>query len=106
MGEQPRPNGASGGQCDSCRVPVWWVRSERGTAMPLDVEPDARGNVVMVSRTRPVWQSGAAQDWYARVQAVVAEDEQDGLPFEVDPAVRWRPHWASCPDAPEWRRKT
>lgn len=83
-----RPEGAQEGTCRSCGKPVWWVVSTAGKPMPLDIAPDAEGNIEMVR---------IGQDWSAQVLAQV-----ESL-FEV-PRPRWRPHVASCPQAGWCRR--
>jgi hypothetical protein len=36
------------GPCRACGAPMWWVKTEAGNNMPLDLEPDhEHGNVVL-----------------------------------------------------------
>jgi hypothetical protein len=71
--------------CRSCQAPVRWVRTEGGRAMPLDPEPVDAGNVVIVREGPPP------------VVRYVAADEE--------PGPRFTSHFATCPDAPSWRKK-
>lgn len=71
-------------QCRSCGAPVIWLQpmTESGKRMPVDAEPRADGNVSIIEldgvqyhHTRQLWDPG---------------------PFYVS-------HFATCPDAEEWR---
>lgn len=33
--------------CSTCLAPIIWARTEQGRAIPLDAEPNARGNLVL-----------------------------------------------------------
>jgi len=71
-------------ECQSCDAQVWWVisRSLVQQWIALDAEPDPCGSIEMV----PVYES-----WLA------SELEQTESLFNVDGALRWRPHSLSCP---------
>lgn len=68
--------------CRSCAAPILWVRTSKGKLMPLDAEPCADGNMVVVD--------GVAFTAYT-------------LDFEQD-RPRYRSHYATCPQAKEWRK--
>lgn len=69
-------------RCRSCGADVWWLEHVRtGRRAPIDVEPNAAGNVV-----------------------VSLEDEQYRLAVPGDPqGERHSNHFATCPDAERWR---
>ena len=71
-------------RCRSCHAPIRWVRTRRGELMPLDADPVADGNVILDDDGR----------------AVVLGNQ---LPLAQP--TRYRPHFASCPHADQWRTK-
>ena len=72
--------------CRSCTAVTMWAKTPAGNSMLLDAEPVADGNVVL-------------EGGLARVVGPPSEGELDLSP-------RYRPHWASCPDAQKWRKRT
>lgn len=68
--------------CSSCNAPVLWVTTDAGKMMPVDAEPRADGNVAVVG---------------AECHAYDMEDAMRSRP-------RFVSHFATCPDAPRWRR--
>jgi hypothetical protein len=72
--------------CRSCRAPIRWERTKSGKAIPLDVEPNDGGNVVLVD--------GVAQVLGPIDVALLAAD-----------AVRYMPHHATCASVDEWRNR-
>ncbi len=87
---QARPSEtAEQGTCRSCGAPIWWVcTAASAQRIPLDAQPDPEGNIEMVK---------VGGSWLAGVL------EQTEALFDVDGALRWRSHFASCPDADRWR---
>lgn len=81
---RPAPT-AERAECRACNAQIWWVisRSLVQHWIALDSEPDPEGSIEMV----PVYES-----WLA------SELEQTESLFNVDGALRWRPHSLSCPD--------
>ena len=69
--------------CRSCRARIRFVPTVTDRLMPLDAEPNPDGNVEI-------------HDGHA----VVLEQ-----PTIFDTGERWMPHWASCPDAEQWRKR-
>jgi hypothetical protein len=66
--------------CRSCQQPVEWVRTKKGTAMPLDLPPTPEGNMVLV-------------DGIARMRT------------PEDAALEPRQsHFVTCPHSKDWRR--
>jgi hypothetical protein len=68
-------------RCRSCGATIHWVMTERGRAMPIDVKPNALGNVVFKSDGRV---------------RVTHDDPAAG-------ETRWLSHFATCPHAREHR---
>lgn len=86
--------------CESCGARVWWAVVEgSGERMPVDWEPVAGGNVAPVSRDPVI----------VRVlsTAAAAGPALPGLaapePAPLIDQRRWVPHWATCPQAQQWR---
>lgn len=69
------------GRCRSCAAPIIWARTEKGKAMPLDAEPDQRGNC---------WFDDGGK------MRVGGADRPDRL--------RYLSHFATCPQAATHRR--
>jgi hypothetical protein len=79
-------------QCRSCKAPIIWAIARTGRPMPVDVEPIAGGNIEL--------------------------DEQQATPQALRPlaplarlvraepgVLRYRSHFASCPDSWKWKRR-
>lgn len=67
-------------KCRSCGTEIEWARTVRGVPIPLDIEPDDDGNLVLVN--------GVAR-------ATIPEDR--GRPLRIS-------HFATCPQSGSWRR--
>ena len=78
--------------CRTCGAPVIWLHTLSGREMPLDAEPVADGNLVIVN---------TGQSRY-----VVPAPKQAPEPdlFRA-PELRYRSHFATCPHAKQHRRK-
>lgn len=74
--------------CGSCEAPIFFVLSATGKPMPLDVHPNNAGNVQIVNGNGIVM-SGAALE---RARAGTTE--------------LYMPHFATCPKAKEWRKRS
>jgi hypothetical protein len=65
-------------RCGSCSAPIEWATTAKGRHIPLDVETTGQPNVLI---------------------------DDDGVAHVVSAGHGDRtPHWATCPDATEWRR--
>jgi len=72
-------------RCTSCGATIRWVEMTlTGKHMPIDPQPHAQGNIF-------VYQMGG------RAHALIAPKFREG-------SVRYRSHFASCPNAKEHRR--
>lgn len=79
--------------CRSCKAPVRWLRIIGGSRMPVDHDPDAaRGNIVRV---------GYDLDGNELGRVLSETEASDG---RADGQELYLSHFATCPDAPSWRR--
>ena len=70
--------------CRSCGASMEWAEwADSGKAVPLDPGHVATGNLVVVN---------------GKVRHFTAEDERLGRDRRIS-------HFATCPDAPEWRKR-
>lgn len=83
-------------KCRSCEAPIFWVFTENGRRMPIDADPVAEGNVVLV-------QEGSGRR--AIVLGPPELFESDDL-RELRQRTKYMPHHATCPHADEWRNTT
>lgn len=72
--------------CRSCGAHIVWAITDSGKRMPVDSEPDPQGILT-------VWATGD-DGWRC---SVIPEAGWDG--------PRFRPHFATCPDAESWRKR-
>ena len=79
--------------CRTCGAAIQWVVSQTsGKPMPIDAEPVARGNVVIVG----------TDETLTPVVVYLKRGELD----EFDKRPRYVSHFATCPQADEHRRET
>jgi hypothetical protein len=80
----------TGSACRSCHEPVWWIVTEGGKRMPLDMLPSPRGNVRVIPGDPAVAQvlGGTA----------LAEARSQGGELYVS-------HFATCENAAQHRRR-
>lgn len=79
--------------CDTCKAPVHWALTPAGKRAPIDYEPVANGNVLLL---RPLALRGA-------LLAVVLSGE--ALEAARPSACLFLNHWATCVDKEEWRQR-
>lgn len=77
-------------KCRSCGARVIWARTEAGKKMPVDATPVRHGNIVLA-----VEKHDAENDPLAITFSEPLDDGND----------RFVSHFATCPNAPEWRSK-
>lgn len=70
-----------------CGAPLRWGLTTSGKRIPLNPVPDPAGNVIF---------ERVGVDIRARI--LTGPD----MPAQVE---AWMPHWNTCPDAPEYRRR-
>ena len=73
--------------CRSCGASIFWARTEKNAAIPLDVIPRHDGNLYLLPAFFP--------DKRRRVRRAHPTD---------DPEARYVSHFATCPQASEWRK--
>lgn len=87
---RPAPGAEHQSYCRSCEAPIIWVLTEKGKAMPIDVEPSSDGRFLKV-----------AQD-------IDGKKHVRFLP-KTELASNTRPlyasHFQTCPEAKDWKRK-
>ena len=80
-------------KCRSCDAEIYWVFTEHGNRMPIDADPRDDGNVALI-------QSPSGRR--ARVLPPEGMFEDEDL-TELRQGVRYTSHFATCPNADEWR---
>lgn len=74
-------------KCRSCGAEMMWARAENsGKRIPLDAEPTPTGNVILC---------GYGEDVVCRY--LKKDEPHDGN--------RYTSHFASCPQAQQWRKR-
>lgn len=77
--------------CRSCKRAIYWAFTDKGRRMPLDVAE--------VTFTTPkVWELSVDDDGTPRAREFSPLLPAEGCTLHV-------PHWATCPDADEWRNR-
>lgn len=71
------------GECRDCGNPIRFVQLDTGTALPVDPQPNPRGNV-------------CAQRIGGQLHGHVISHHHPAIPG----AERWMPHHATCPERP------
>ena len=74
--------------CKSCGADIRWEISDHGKRLPLDVEPVADGNLVIVA--------GVVAPYIPELNATMSSGA---------PRPRYVSHFATCPQADDWRKK-
>lgn len=80
-------------RCRSCHAEILWVVTAAGRRMPVDAEPVEGGNVAITGV------NGRQQF------AAVVLGPADRLRAELDDGRRYVSHYATCPDADQWRNR-
>ena len=79
--------------CRTCGAPVVWCLTDKGKRVPIDLEPTADGNVVVVDVDPPHTPSA-----HVLTKNVLAAARECGVPLHLS-------HFVTCPDA-DTHRKT
>lgn len=77
--------------CRSCGARITWLKTAAGKSIPVDEDPAPDGNIVVDEGIARV----LGREEMAQVKRTANE-----LYFEP----RYRSHFATCPQAREWRR--
>jgi hypothetical protein len=70
--------------CRSCDAPIKWAKTRAGKTIPVDAEPSADGNLVLVP------------DFLGGLFALAADSDPD--------KPRHKSHFATCPNADAHRK--
>lgn len=75
--------------CRSCGAAIYWTKTAKGKAMPVDVKPDKQGRLVL----------------YSTDSGIQSRHEDDAPKYAVRSCQdrRYISHFATCPDAKEHR---
>lgn len=90
-------------RCRSCGATVMWVRTTKDKNMPIDADASAGWEQPVIDpegNVRPTGQNVPGKFGPVPVVQVMPDGQMN-----LDGERRWRPHWATCPDANDWRRK-
>lgn len=80
-------------KCRSCKAAIIWAITEKGVRIPLDAEPNLKGNMTFDSVT------------VERDGHMVEENRSRAISPLLEPGVtRYMPHHATCPHGDHWRR--
>lgn len=91
-------------RCRSCNAPVLWAKTTAGKAIAVDAEPDSDWDQPVIDPSGTLRPTGTSVEGrYGKVPLVeVVGGGQASLDAPAE--RRWRPHFATCPDAGSWRR--
>jgi len=84
---QPIPS-----ECNTCGAPMYWARTRDGKAIPIDVKPTPKGNILLTYNQ-------SRDDLNAKVYA---PNNTHNIPPGRN---RYTSHFATCPDADKHRRR-
>lgn len=75
--------------CHSCGAPILWVKTSKGSRMPLDAEPNSSGNWVIHDPSAP---------------------NPDAVRLPNDAAAvykgeKYQSHFETCPEADQWSQR-
>jgi len=92
--------------CRSCSSRILWAKTTSGKLIAVDAEPDSDWDQPILDPDGTLAPTGrqvpAKRGSVPEVQVVAAGANELALVGES--RRRWRPHFATCPDASEWRR--
>lgn len=90
-------------RCRSCGSSIVWTKTTGGKLLPVDGDPEADWDTPVLDpagTVRPTGSSVMGKNGSLPLVEVVAAGQAS-----LDPTDRrWRPHWATCPDADSWRK--
>lgn len=79
--------------CRSCNARIQWAITERGRRMPVDVQPNDAGNILLQPRVDNI-----PLAIYLTAEQVAAFDGT------LQRHRLYQSHFATCPDAKKWRK--
>lgn len=87
-------------QCDSCKAEIIWCRTEKGSSMPVDPEPNKLGPKGEAPRVLKLRVEIDEQGRKSKLVRVLTNRQ-----MEDNTRPLYQPHWVTCPFADEHRRK-
>lgn len=92
-------------RCRTCDARILWAKTTSGRLTPVDADSDVAWDSPILDEHGTLRPTGRSETGaYASVPIVEIVGRGQG---SLDPDERrWRPHFATCPDADAWRRKT
>ena len=90
-------------KCRSCQAPVIWVGTVKGKKMPLDADTVAPAGSVFTILEQFNPETGEVLDTGLGIG--IRSAHLSGITKEDIPDHEWRTcHFATCPDADDWRK--
>ena len=83
--------------CRGCGAPIIWATTSAGKRMPVDPVPTAQGTLVLRLGGRPY--VPRMSEYRPPVAHVVARGDD----ADEQAALLYVPHWATCPNAGDFR---
>lgn len=74
--------------CRSCHAEIVWAMTEAGRRIPIDAEPQTDGTIRLVDRSYE-----GRMERFAQIAGKSTTE------------VRYVTHYATCPDAADWRKR-
>lgn len=95
------------GRCTACQAPILWTLTEAGKRLPVDAETDGRGVTIAleVDDGNVIPTGDTAGDGETTIPIVYVTGRNIEAAQLFPPAHRWRPHFATCPNADRFRRR-
>ena len=78
--------------CKKCGAPIVWIKTPGGKSMPCDAEPVT------------YWKENKARGKIVTPNGEVISCKFDGALHEAT-GIGYKPHWATCPYADNFRRR-
>lgn len=90
--------------CGTCRAPILWTRTAKNARpLPIDATLDADGTLSATEDPNGnLTPTGELDPEGWPIVRYITKADADGL---FTPDHRWRPHFATCPDADLHRRR-
>jgi len=88
-------------QCSTCKAPVFFAETEDGKAMPVDRDPVPNGNLEIEHPADP---RDAPRVYVLDAQGGRYVEGPGGSRMRTSPFIRYRSHFATCPDAAKHRK--
>lgn len=91
--------------CRSCNAPILWATTEKGKAMPLDIEPVENGDIRLEERSVAAYGGGTIVREQIVLTAVYAANADSEQERSLGDVPRYVSHFATCEFADHHRKK-